>query len=56
MNRQAVQALKVSADFARSDEIQRLMNTAHIVRLVLTKTKSVELLDKESVCCSLATD
>ena len=54
--RHTAHGLKIRNDFRVNDEIQKLIDTAQTVRLALIKTKSVDLLDKETVCCILATD
>ncbi len=56
MNRHATHGLKIRNDFRVNDEIQKLIDTAQTVRLALIKTRSTDLLDKETVCCILATD
>jgi hypothetical protein len=55
MHRYATQVLKIR-DFTTTDDIQKLIKTAQVVRLALAKPRSVDLLDKETVCCILATD
>ena len=37
-------------------ETQEIANAAQVVRLILIKKKYVELLDKETVGCLMATD
>jgi hypothetical protein len=49
MHRYATQVLKIKDDFATNDEIQKLIKTAQVVRLALIKTRSVELLQGDSL-------
>jgi len=56
MQGHAARGLKIRDDLTMNNDIQELNKTARSVRLALIKIKSVDLLDKETVCCALATD
>ena len=57
MHPQPIQALKNRSDFPVNDgRTQESTNTVRAVKLSIVQTEIVELLQKEILCCNMATD
>jgi len=50
------QAVRMRKDFDMNDETQKITDKSRSIMLALIRANHQKLLDKEAICCNMATD